>query len=276
MANTNEKVCVVTGANTGMGKIVAREAARAGASVVLACRSLERGQAAREEIVKATGNSRVEVIALDLSSKASVRAFAKTFREKYPRLDVLVNNAAAWWMDRQLSPDGLEMQWATNVLGPHLLTSLLVEPLKAARGRVVNVASTAAGGLDLEDVNCEKRKYSGVNVYSATKQANRMLSWAWADKLKAEGITVNAMSPGLVNTELNRGAGGIFKMLFTLTKLFAKTPEQGADTIVWLALSPEVANVSGKFFDNRKEIACKFREPSQVAKLWDVCQAQSH
>lgn len=276
MTSTNEKVCVVTGANTGMGKIVAREAARSGATVVLACRSLERGQAAREELVKATGNSRIEVIPLDLSSKASVRAFAKTFREKYPRLDVLVNNAAAWWMDKQLSPDGLEMQWATNVLGPHLLTSLLVEPLKAARGRVVNVASTAAGGLDLEDVNYGKRKYSGVNAYSATKQANRMLSWAWADKLKADGITVNAMSPGLVNTDLNRSAGGIFKVLFKLTKLFAKTPEQGADTIVWLALSPEVANVSGKFFDNRKEVACKFREPSQVAKLWDVCQSQSN
>lgn len=274
MSNMQGKICVVTGANTGIGKVVARELARSGATVVMACRSEERGRAAREEISKATGNAHVEVMPLDLSSKASVRAFAKAFMAKYSRLDVLVNNAGAWGMERQVSADGLEMQWATNVLGPHLLTSLLVEPLKAARGRLVNVASTAAGGLDLEDVGYEKRAYSGVKAYSATKQANRMLTWAWADRLKAEGITANALSPGLVNTELNRGAGGIFKALFTLTKLFAKTPEQGADTIVWLASSPEVAGVTGKFFENRKELTCKFREPAQVSRLWDVCQTQ--
>jgi NAD(P)-dependent dehydrogenase (short-subunit alcohol dehydrogenase family) len=132
----------------------------------------------------------------------------------------------------------------------------------------------SAPRADLEDVGYSKRAYSGVKAYSATKQANRMLTWAWADRLAADGITANALSPGLVNTELNRGAGGIFKVLFTLTKLFAKTPEQGADTIIWLASSPDVAGVTGKFFDNRKELACKFREPAQVSRLWDVCQAQ--
>jgi NAD(P)-dependent dehydrogenase (short-subunit alcohol dehydrogenase family) len=274
MSNMQGKICVVTGANTGIGKVVARELARAGATVVMACRNEERGRAAREELVRATGNERVEVMQVDLASKASVRAFAKAFTAKYPRLDVLVNNAGAWWMERQVSPDGLEMQWATNVLGPHLLTSLLVEPLKAARGRLINVASTAAGGLDLEDVHFERRGYSGVKAYSATKQANRMLTWAWAERLKADGITANALSPGLVNTELNRSVGGIFKALFTLTKLFAKTPEQGADTIVWLASSPEVAGVTGKFFEDRKEKPCKFREPAHVSRLWDVCQAQ--
>jgi NAD(P)-dependent dehydrogenase (short-subunit alcohol dehydrogenase family) len=274
MSSMQGKTCVVTGANTGMGKVVARELARQGATVVLACRSEERARAAREEIVQATGNEKVEVLQVDLSSKDSVRAFAKAFTAKHSRLDVLVNNAAAWWMERKESPDGLEMQWATNVLGPHLLTSLLLEPLKAARGRIVNVASTGAGDLDFEDINFQRRAYSGVKAYFQTKQANRMLTWAWADRLKADGITANALSPGLVNTELNRGAGGIFKVIFTLTKLFAKTAEQGADPIIWLASSPDVAGVTGKFFDSRKEIPCKFREPAQVSRLWDVCQTQ--
>ncbi len=203
-----------------------------------------------------------------------MRASAKALAEKHPRIDVLVNNAGAWWMDRRESPDGVELQWATNVLGPHMLTQLLVEPLKAARGRVVNVASMAAGGLELEDVGYAKKSYSGVKAYSTTKQANRMLTWAWAERLKADGITANALSPGLVNTELNCGAGVIFMGLFSFARLFAKTPEKGADTIVWLATSPEVAGVTGKFFEERKEKPCKFREPAAIERLWQVCEGQ--
>jgi retinol dehydrogenase 12 len=272
-ANLSGRIAVVTGANTGMGKETARALGKMGATVVLACRSPERAEAARAEL--AAQGIKVEVAALDLSSLESTQAFASKLAASHPKLDILVNNAAMWTMDRQTSRDGLELQWATNVVGPHLLTRLLLPLLEASgAGRIVTVASTAAAGLDLEDVEHSKRKYSGATAYSATKQANRMLTWAWARRLAGKKVVVNALSPGLVNTELNRNASGIFAVLFSMTKFFAKTAAQGADTTIWLAASEEAAGSTGKFFDNRKELACKFRNDANEERLWAICEEQ--
>jgi NAD(P)-dependent dehydrogenase (short-subunit alcohol dehydrogenase family) len=272
-ANLQGKVAVVTGANSGIGKEIARALAGMGAEVVLACRSRERAEAARSEL--ATGGGRVSVRELDLANLASVRAFASNWLAEKKPLHILVNNAGMWTTDRQVSADGIELQWATNVLGPHLLTQLLLPALVASGGaRVVTLASTAAGGLELGDVEYQSRPYSAMTAYSATKQANRMLSWAWAERLAGKPVTLNAMSPGLVNTELNRNAQGGFAVLFKLTKLFARTPAQGADSAVYLAASSEVAGQSGGFYVDRKRVPCKFHDPAAEARLWSICEEQ--
>src|SRR5690606_21030490 len=134
--------------------------------------------------------------------------------------------------------------------------------------------STAAGSLDLDDVNWERRSYSGFRAYTATKQANRMLTWAWAERLAGDGVSANACSPGLVKTELNRSVKGFLGLFFTLTRPFARTPEKGADTALWLASAPELEGISGRFFVDRKDVPCKFRDAGAIKRLWDVCEGQ--
>jgi len=268
------KCAVVTGASSGIGKEIARGLARQGATVVMACRNAEKAGAVRDALARDSGNKDLSVMVLDLADLASVRAFAGACLRAHPSLDILVNNAGGWTMDRQTSADGFELIWATNVLGPELLTRLLLPALKAAgRARIVNLSSTVAGGLDLDDVEYKKRKFSGFSAYSQTKQADRMLTWALAEELGPGGVTVNAMSPGLVKTDLNRAIRGPMKLFFALMlPLMGKTPAEGADTALWLASSPDVAELSGKFFEQRKEIPCKFRnDKAALARLRALC-----
>ena len=274
-ADLTGRKAIVTGANTGIGKAIARELARLGAEVTLACRNADKGEAARADIAAGLPKARIEVRHLDLASLASVGEFAARFLAEQPKLDILVNNAGLWGPDRTESVDGIELQWATNVLGPQQLTLLLLPALKASgHGRVVNVASTAAGGLDLDDVEFKRRKYDGFKAYSATKQANRMLTWALAEKLKGSPVTANALSPGLVKTELNRNVRGFLAVVFKLAGPMQRTVEQGADTAVWLAASPEVEGRTNTFWIDRKAVPCKFRNESAQARLWALCDAQ--
>jgi NAD(P)-dependent dehydrogenase (short-subunit alcohol dehydrogenase family) len=262
------RVAIVTGANSGMGKETARELARLGADVVLGCRSRQRGEAAREEIAAATGAAALTVMEIDLSSLASVRAFATAFRERFARLDVLVNNAAASLPTRETTPEGFERHWATNVLGPYLLTTMLIPPLEAAgRARVVNLSTRAAGGLDLHDTQFERRRYRGVTAYRASKQASRMLTWALAADLEQQAVSVNAVNPGYVLSPLTTNVRGLLKLLVTLTSFRAQSPREGADTAVWAAVAPELDGVTGRFFDKRREIRCRFRDPVAIQKL---------
>jgi len=273
-ADLSGRVALVTGANSGMGKETARELARMGAHVVLACRSIERGRAARQEIAEATGGA-ASVMQLDLSSLDAVRGFAATFNQRFPTLDVLVNNAAASLRSRELTNEGFERDWATNVLGPHLLTTLLVPALKASgQGRVVDVSTRAAGGLDLTDTQYERRRFSGVGAYRASKQASRMLAWALAEQLANEPVTVNALNPGYVQTALTRNVSGPLKVLVALTGFTAQTPLDGADTAIWLAASPEIAGVTGKFFNKRRELRCPFRDPGAIHELCALVDRQ--
>lgn len=269
------QITLVTGANSGMGKETARELARMGATVILGCRSVERGEAAAREFASMTGHDRVSVMEVDLSSLASVRHFTSAFKERYSKLDVLVNNAAASLRVRQVTAEGFERHWATNVLGPHLLTRLLRPSLEASgRGRIVTVSTVAAGGLDLSDTQYERRPFKGVAAYRASKQAARMLTWELAEKLKQSGVTVNALNPGYVVTDLTRNVGGLLKLLVVMTSFVAKSPLDGADTAIWLAGSPEVEGLTGKFWNKRQEIRCKFRDPVAIADLSDLVDHQ--
>jgi NAD(P)-dependent dehydrogenase (short-subunit alcohol dehydrogenase family) len=161
-----------------MGKATASELARMGAETVLACRNAERAEAAVRDIVAQTRVETVSAMQLDVSSLASVRSFAAEFTDRFGRLDVLVNNAAASVREREVTAEGFERHWATNVLGPHLLANLLMPPLKASgAGRIVTVSTRAAGGLDLADTQFERRRFNGTRAYRASKQASRMLAW---------------------------------------------------------------------------------------------------
>jgi NAD(P)-dependent dehydrogenase (short-subunit alcohol dehydrogenase family) len=272
-ADLSGKTCLVTGANAGIGKAVARQLARLGARVVMACRNAEKGEAARREIEGATGNHDVEVMTVDLSSRRSIDAFAESFAKRHPALHVLVNNAGVWLEKRQESADRIEMTWATNVLGYFHLTDRLLPVLKAApAARVVNVASQLAGNLDLADVEFKRRAYRGRTAYAQSKQADRMLTWALARRLDGTTVTANALHPGFVSTELFGKAGGIMGVAgWASAKLWARKPDEGADTAAWLAAAPEVEGRNGLFWIERQERRCRFRDPNAEEALWKLC-----
>lgn len=276
------KVVLVTGATSGIGKEIARGLALKRATVIVAGRSPDRGRAAAEEISDDAANPAVSFLELDVASAPSIRAFAEAFGKKYDKLDVLVNNAAIWSDERKTNDAGIELTWATNVLGYFAVTRALEDKLKAAApSRIVNVASTYARGLDLDDVEFKTRKYSGRLAYAASKQADRMLTWAMADRYKKDGVTANAMHPGLnaggfaaagglVATNLPRGTSIFTRAMFAIAGI---KPERGADTAVWLASSRALEDDTSGWYIRRKETRCPFRDEAQIAKLWELCEA---
>jgi NAD(P)-dependent dehydrogenase (short-subunit alcohol dehydrogenase family) len=270
------KTCVVTGASAGIGLAAARDLARLGARVVMAVRNPEKGERARRSIVGATGRE-VETAVVDLASRESIHAFARDLAARHPRIDVLVNNAGIWSERRRVSPDGVELVWATNVLGYWLVTDLLLPQLRAAgKARVVNVASQLAGDLDLSDVQFERRPWSGRAAYAQSKQADRMLTWALARRLAGTGTTANAMHPGFVATEIFGKGGGLVSLFASFyAKLRGRRPEEGADTVVWLASSPDVEGRSGLFWISRQERRCRFRDEPAEEALWSLCRDMS-
>jgi NAD(P)-dependent dehydrogenase (short-subunit alcohol dehydrogenase family) len=272
----SDRIAVVTGANTGIGREIARELARLGGRVVLACRSEKRGRSALDSILAQTGNGSLELQVVDLSSQASVRAFAGRLRARHARIDVLVNNASIWPDTREVSVDGIEKTWATNVLGYFLLMTLLRDRLLAAdQGRIINVASDFAGGLDLDDPEFARRAWGGTAAYRQSKQAERMLTWSVAERLEGTRVTVNACHPGGVDTALFRYQTGLLGLgLSGYNKLFGKTPAEGADTPAWLATAPELSTVTGRYYEDRKEKPRKYDDAAERARLWELCEAQ--
>lgn len=270
------KVCLVTGATSGHGRAVATALARMGATVILGCRNTERAEATRKCILAAHPDSRVTVLPLDLASRRSIIEAVHLLAARHVKLDVLVNNAAAWWMNRRESVDGFELVWATNVLGPHLLTKLVLPLLRASGGgRVVNVASSQAGGLDLNDVESVQGPYSGIRAYKASKQAVRMLTWTLAAHLAGECVVANALCPGFMKTSLGRNASfGFRAMLFALRPVQVSA-ERGAETAIWLASSPETAAISNQFFVKQQPVACAFRDPAACERLFQMCESSA-
>ncbi len=256
-------LCLVTGANSGIGFEIAKGLARRGSRVVLACRDQAKGEAARKNIASDTRNPDIELLIVDLASRQSIRAAAQDFSRTHATLDVLVNNVGTSSPKRRETPDGIELTFATNVLGYYLLTGQLLELLRSApAARVVNVASTMAYGLDLDDVNFKRRRYDPSTAYAQSKQADRMLTWALARRLADTSVTANALHPGTVNTALLRSLAPGFSGL---------TPAEGADTAIWLATSPEVAGVSGRLWVRRRETPCEFRGRDNEEALWSLC-----
>jgi NAD(P)-dependent dehydrogenase (short-subunit alcohol dehydrogenase family) len=267
-----ERTALVTGASTGIGKEIARGLLREGFRVVVACRDEGRGRAALADL---GGGDRAELQLVDLASQASIRDFARRLLDRHEALHVLVNNAGIWPQTREVGPDGIELTWATNVMGYHLLTALLLDRLKASGpARVVNVASTFAGRLDLDDVGFERRRFRGADAYMQSKQADRLLTWDLAERLAGTGVTANAVHPGMVRSELGRAqTGPKAAVLRAAFRLFGKTTTQGADTAIWLASSPEIQGATGKFWTSRREIRCRFRDAGQQQRLRALCDA---
>ena len=269
---------VITGANAGLGLATAVGVARTGAHVILAVRSTAKGAAAVGEIREAVPAASVEVIQLDLASLASIRAFATELSGRVDALDVLVNNAGVTIKDRSVTTDGFETTFGVNHLGHFALTNLLHDLLAAAtEPRVVVVASDAhrfvRKGLDFSDLHSE-RKYGVMRAYGASKLANMLFTLEAARRWQADGITVNCLHPGFVATRIGRdGDGGrLGEIATTLLRPFAKTPERGARTSVFLATSPEPAGVTGKYFVNSrpKQPMATALDEEAAARLWKV------
>jgi NAD(P)-dependent dehydrogenase (short-subunit alcohol dehydrogenase family) len=269
------KRVLITGPTSGIGKEIAVQLADQGAELILACRDLKKGKQTAAEIAKRTGSSNVVVMYMDASSQKSIRDFASNVRKKYRRLDVLINNAGGnrGNLPKIYSADGIELTFATNVLGYFLLTRELLGLLeKSAPARIVNVASTFASDLDLDDLQFERRPFESFKAYAQSKACNRMLTWALARRLDGSGVTVNAMAPGLIaETGLYRNAD--LELVGRLRQYGAgRTSAQGADTAAWLASSPDVEGASGKFYYDRKVIPCEFRNKKAEEKMWGICE----
>ncbi len=261
--NLQNKIILITGATDGLGKQAAIDLAKMGAHVLVHGRRSDMGQAACAEIRSKSGNDQVDLLLADFASLDQVRTLANEVLQKYDRLDVLMNNAGLYILERKVSVDGHEMMLAVNHLAHFLLTNLLIDRLKAsAPSRIINVSSGMHnyGEIDFEDLHSHK-KFEGSSVYSKTKLANILFTYELADRLKGTGVTVNALHPGGVNTKLFKGSSGI-------------SVEEGAQTQVYLASSPEVENITGKYFV-RKQIT----ETSQLSHdeklrrdLWGVSE----
>lgn len=262
--NHNDRVMLVTGANSGMGRATAASLADTGARVVMLCRDKIRGEEALKEVLKQNGERRLELMLCDLGDMKDIRRFTQEFRSKYGRLDILINNAGVITLDRRETKDGLELQFGVNHIGHFLLTARLLDIIPRHSGsRIVVVGSGAhkIGKIHLEDINLT-RGYNVMSAYGQAKLANLLFTRELARRLKDTGITVNCAHPGAVATSMgvdrNTGFG---KSLMGLAKPFFQTPEQGARTALFLALDPSVEEVSGEYF-----YKCKIAGSSKASK----------
>jgi NAD(P)-dependent dehydrogenase (short-subunit alcohol dehydrogenase family) len=255
----NEKICVVTGASSGIGKVTALELARRGATVVLICRNRHKGEDAARQIQALAGRDAIDLMFADLSVQQQVRAVAAEFNSKYGKLHVLINNAGATFPKRTESVDGIEMTLAVNHLAPFLLTNLLLDRLKATcDSRVVNVNSDAheKGKIDFNDIQMLRRYPRGVGMhaYANAKLANLLTVYELARHLQDNHVTVNALHPGYVATNIvtledATGPVRLLKPFWGIAMHFILTPEKGATTSVYLACSPQVTHISGRYFE---------------------------
>jgi NAD(P)-dependent dehydrogenase (short-subunit alcohol dehydrogenase family) len=272
------RTVVVTGGNSGIGRATAMALAGAGAHTVVAARSEERGTAAVADIKQVTGNSEVDLVLFDLADLSSVRRGAAELLDRYDRIDVLVHNAGLILTDRTETIDGLEATFAVNHLAPFLLTTLLTDRLVAsAPARVVTVASiahrSARSGLDFDDLQ-SKRRYRGMRAYARSKLANILFTTELARRMDGRGVTANALHPGTVATGYGRDGDthGLLTLGLAMIAPFILTPDRGARTSVYLATSPDVAEVSGRYFVRCSEHTPSkaAADPAAAARLWQI------
>jgi retinol dehydrogenase-14 len=253
--NMTRKVCIVTGANSGIGKETARALARMGATVIMVVRNQVAGEKARKEIIEETGNESIELMIADLFSINEIRELASDFKNTHSRLDVLINNAGGIFPKREVTVDGFERTFALNLLAPFLLTHELLDVLMAsAPSRIINVSSAAhlRGRIDFENLQSEK-KYGQMGPYGNAKLMNIMFTYALARRLEGTGVTANALHPGVVRTHFGQNdASRARKLMFRMLGPLFRSPEKGAKTSVYLASSPEIEGISGKYFANSK------------------------
>src|SRR5438270_7167810 len=268
------KICMVTGANSGIGKATALALAQMGATVVTVCRDRARGEQARSEITTKSKNNAVDLLQADLSSQQSIRQLVEHFQHHYTHLHVLINNAGASFPGRRETVDGLEMTFAVNYLAPFLLTHLLLNVLKAdAPARIVNVSSNSheAGYIKLDNLQ-SKNPYRSMRVYGQSKLALVLSTYELARRLQGMGVTVNCLHPGFVATNFAQSDGGpAVRLLVKVLGSFGVSPQEGANTSIYLASSAEVEGVTGQYFVKcipRRSAAISYDESLQ-RHLWE-------
>lgn len=270
------KTIMVTGATAGIGEVTALELARKGAAVILVSRNPQKCAAAAERIQRETGNKNIDYFSADLSSQVQIRHLVEQFKSKYGSLDVLVNNVGGVFITRQLGVEGIEMTFALNHLSYFLLTNLLLETLKAsAPSRIVNVSSNwhFNSALDFQDLQLE-RSYTPFKAYGRTKFANVLFTYELARRLEGSGVTANVLHPGLVQTDIGKSASWWFGWGWKFFIRFRKglTPEEGALTSIYLASSPDVATISGKYFIKQASMPSDpaTYDETSAKRLWEM------
>lgn len=284
LTDMSRKTCIVTGATSGIGKATALELARRGATVVLICRNRQKGEAVAREIQALTRSGAIDLLVADLSSQRQVHAVAAEFNRKFERLHVLVNNAGATFPKRAESVDGIEMTLAVNHLAPFLLTNLLLDRLKTTEGaRIVNVNSDAheQGKIDFSDLQMRRHYGRGVGMraYSNAKLANLLTMYELSRRIQGTRVTVNALHPGYVATNIvtlenATGPWQLLKPFWGIAMRFILTPEKGATTSIYLACSPQVTSVSGRYFEKCVPAASSPTscDRDMQMRMWDVSE----
>jgi retinol dehydrogenase 12 len=270
-------ICLITGATDGIGKVTATALARQGYVVVLVARNEAKAATVATEIVTSTGNRDVDYLIADLRSLAQLHRLAETFTVRYPRLDLLINNAGIIMPRRVLTEDGYETTFQVNYLAQFYLTQLLRGELeKSPQGRVVNLSSSVyrAGKFDPANLQSEQ-KFSTIGAYAASKLCVLLFTIELAQRLNPTRITANAAHPGIVRTPMMRGAPGVFRMISYAALPFSRSPDRGAATSVFLAGSPDVAQISGEYFANAKvqNVKTAFNTQENRELLWTLSMA---
>jgi NAD(P)-dependent dehydrogenase (short-subunit alcohol dehydrogenase family) len=274
-----KRTVLVTGANSGLGKAIAAALAAKDMRVGLVVRDRTRGETALADIRAATGNDDLHLFVADLADQAAIRALAQAVHERFDRLHLLVNNAGTAFPERRLSPEGIECALAVNHLGPFLLTNLLLDLLKAsAPARIVNVGTRIDTAMDVDDLNWERRPYRMMQAYGQSKLGNLHFTFELARRLQGSGVTVNCVFPGVFKSNLGGtdGAQGVFLKLFARLLGWAiPSPERAARRVLYVANAPELAEVSGQYFGNRKTLPAPTQalDPEANRRLWQISEA---
>ena len=265
------KICIITGATSGIGKATATYLAKEGMQLIWPVRNLEKGEKVKKEISDATGNNNIRLMLCDLESLDSVRNFAGVFKKEFSQLDLLINNAGVWFSKREVTKDGYEKNFAINHLSHFLLTMLLLDTLKSSgNARIISLSSDAHRFTDMnfDDLQSEK-SYNNFKAYGQSKLANILFVKKLSELLKGSGVIVNCLHPGVVATHLFDKMGGFMKGVFGMMMI---SPEKGAATSIYLATSDEVKEVSGEYFKKKKitkSLAASYNKES-AEKLWNI------
>lgn len=269
-------VCLITGANSGVGKATSKKLAAQDATVVMVCRNEERGEAARQEVIEESGNDRVELLLADLSHQREIHRLAADFKVRHNRLNVLINNAGIYRAEGTLTEDGIEKTFAVNHLAPFLLTRLLEDVLRhGAPARVINVSSEAHRGVrEIDEDAIQSGPYNGLKAYAQSKLANLLFTHELSRRLPSDEVTVNAMNPGMVATGFWKGKSNLLGRVMQFMQPLMNDPDESGEALLYLATSPDLEGVTGRYFDKTQEAeASAASHDEELAQhIWELSE----